>query len=134
MSLNKFTTKFLFENENTTVDINIWLNMEFNQRLAFVNVLFFMDNRTEEILYNGGIKLKIIRTRKLDIGFLMLTTYKGTAEQNEVIMDFLNTNQSYWAIDEDKIKLNSNLILDQRKHDIERLARYFEVKKSEIFY
>jgi len=108
--------------------------MDFNQRLAFVNALFFMDNRTEEILYKGGIKLKIIRTRKLDIGFLMLTTYKGTAEENEVIMNFLNDNQSYWAIDEDKIKLNSNLTLDQRKHDIERLLKYFEVKKTEIFY
>jgi hypothetical protein len=134
MSLKKFTTKYLFENDQTNVDINIWLNMEFNHRLAFVNMLFFMDNRTEEILYKDGIKIKVIRTRKLDIGFLMLTTYKGSAEENEVVINFLNNNQSYWAVDEDKIKLNSNLILDQRKNDVDRLAKYFEVKKSEIFY
>lgn len=135
MSLSTFSGKYLFENDSIgTVDINDWLNLAIDHRMAFVNMLFFMDNRTQEVLYKQGLRIKVIRTKKLDLGFLMLTDYKSAAEQNEMIIDFLNQNPSYWSIHDEKMKLNSNLVLDHRTGDIDKLAKYFEFKKTDVFF
>jgi len=135
MSLKKFTTKYLNENlENHSISVDGFLNFDISHRMAFVNMLFFVDNRTEEILYKKGIRIKVIRTRKLDLGFLMLTDYKSSADQNELVVSFLNDNPSYWEVEDEKIKINANLVLDHRKGDMDKLAKYFEVKKTDLFY
>lgn len=133
MSLSTFT--ILKENENShTIDINGFLNFGIDHRMAFVNMLFFVDNRTQEVLYKKGIRIKVLRTRKLDLGFIMLTDYKSSAEQNELIVEFLNENPSYWMVDDDMIKLNANLVLDHRKADMDKISKYFEIRKADIFY
>ena len=134
--IKTFSTSYLLlENEySSTINVDEWLNVDINQRLATVNMLFFVDNRTQEVLYKKGIGIRVIRTKKLDLGFMMLTDYSSSAEQNELVVDFLNENPSYWAVDDEKVKLNSNLVLDHRKADIDKIAKYFEVKKADLFY
>ncbi|MFV2014961.1 MAG: hypothetical protein ACC656_06015 [Candidatus Heimdallarchaeota archaeon] len=135
MPLKSFTNKYLNESDNThTLEINEFLNFSIDHRMAFVNLLFFVDNRTQEVLYNKGLRIKVIRTRKLDLGFMMLTDYKSSGEQNELIVEFLDQNNSYWSIDIDNIKINTNLVLDHRKSVMDKIARYFEVRKADIFY
>jgi len=135
MSITYFGEFSVNENEhNHTLELNDFLNFAIDHRMAAVNMLFFVDNRTQEVLYKKGLRIKVIRTKKLDLGFLMLTDYRSSAEQNQLIVDFLNENPSYWEINDENLKLNSNLVLDHRKSDMDKISKYFEVKKGDIFY
>ena len=126
---------FINESEiSHSISVEEYLNFDEDERVTFVNILFFVDNRTQELLYKSGIKIKVIRTKKLDLGFMLLTDYKGSAEQNEAVVNFLNEFPSYWQIEDDKLKVNKNLILDHRRADIDKITKYFEVSKSDFIF